>query len=303
MKRFSTSLGKSPKQLKPNNHGLKTSPIAIFNTGVPKSLCSALNHYRNLILIYGRKVRATNQRGYWVNVIEFVITIYTIEGYHVTTKTITEGTSFKKASARFTDHMIMICDETFRLKILTDFSPKFPTSQRRISFVEFDEKGDIYTNGEEKNEIAVYSQSLEFKRKFEVDLPNYSKIVSFHIRDETMIIQTYNNSSDSSVYTIHRFVPSSMKLVDCLDLDHYGQQMLNSICIDQFRNIIISTYKGIRIWPYKSALIRPIWFEKGKTPEYILLTEDSQIILVNYRGTIRVHQLDMTSIEYGLNHI
>ena len=283
MRRSVTALfGRSSKRLKTNDDEFTTSLITTFPTVKHEIICLALNHDRNLLLI------CSVNRGHRSNSHERAIDIYTLEGYHVTRKIITKGyAGSMRGIARFTDHMIMICDCLFRPTILTDFSHKFPISRHKTVFVEFDEKGNIYTNGK-KNEIAVYSQNLEFKEMLKIDLPSDSIIASLHIRDDTMVVLSCNIGR-IEVHTVSRFVRSTGMLVENFELPKFCRQSLNKISIDRFSNIIVCTYHGIFIWQKNGSFSR-IMFE-GKEYLRILSTNDSQIILITPNGRIHIHRL------------
>ena len=293
MKRSTSVPHLSFKQLKTNNDESTRSLISTFSMVKHNIVCSAsaLNNDRNLILIYSSC--EYNRWGLnWISGLfgeERAIDIFTLEGYHVTRKLIGKKryTRLMIGNARFTDHMIMICDGLFRTTILTDFSLKFPFSQHKTVFVEFDETGNIYTNGE-RNKIAVYSQNLEFKEMFEIDLPNDSIIVSLHIRDDTMVVLSYN-TVHIQFFTVSRFVRSTRKLVNYFELARFSHQHSNEICIDEFKNIIVSTGNGIRIWQRNGAL-RRIMFD-AKEFIRILLTDNSQIILIFPNGRVNVYRL------------
>ena len=299
MKRSSTVLGKASKHSKLDGFDfdqITATPIASFKYVIPKYtslISSALNSERNLILISTLKI-IKERVSVWgfVYVETFTFDILTLDGYLVTTVIVVKTKHIRNVilNVRFTNHLIMLCDQTFAPVVLTDIPSKFSASRNRLHIVEFDEKGDIYTNGEKINEIAVYSQNVEFKRIFTIDLPKSDPIiVSLHIRDDWLVVQSYNLGLNS-VYSVRKFTLSTLELVEDFEFERFGKARSNYLCIDLFGNIIVSNLNGIHICK-KSGVLSRIKLEGGEPAARILLTNDSQIILVSLDGTIQVHQL------------
>ena len=289
MKRSSLP-SESSKRYKSNLDEYITSPIASFQTGIKGIICAAFNHDRNLILIANGRLSTRPVLRFIIE--NITINIFTVQGYFVTTKRLEDNYTREISNPKFTDHMIIMCIQPCRFLILTDFSLKLPYSLHRASFVELDEKGDIYTNGGKSNEILVYSQNLEFKRKFELNLPlpSDSVIVSLHIRADILVVESSLKPGHTSVYTIHRFALSSSKMVESSPFYLEFPLRVFASYVDQFRNICISARNGIYI-SNKGCDFRRIKFGRLKINRRIFLTNEFQIILICANGAVEVYQL------------
>ena len=281
------------EQFQPN-HEVPTAQVATYNTKIVTYNCSALNRRRNLIFIYwinvNAKVGCLGGRISACNLFDRLFSIFTSEGDCVTTRVLTRDEfTFETKTACFTDHMIMIYRGMDKPAIFTDFLLDFTRFPQKISFVDFDKNGDIYTNGSTYKAIAVYAQNLEFKRMLEVNLPNFSILISLAIRDRLMVVQAY--STLSKAFEFHKFVISPFDSIKHIELFALSQIKFTDICIDRFNNIFASNICAISIWPYKCKGRYHVKFEEKENYTHFLLTEDSQIIRICRSGILQIHQL------------
>lgn len=135
---------------------------------------SAINQDNGLILLYGRTTQHSNtnhQRN------TCVMKIFTLEGYHVSTLV---NTSHAKR-AKFTRDMIVFCNKS--LTRVNEFNIKSKPI-KTVNFIECDDEGNIYTNGEEDNSISVLSHDLEIKRRLPLGVNKESKIIDVLVKDD-----------------------------------------------------------------------------------------------------------------------
>ena len=278
-----------------SKYNLKATHIATIHTRMNKFTCSAVNMNSNLIIIYWQKQSNRSLRTQYgqSRLWEYILSIFTSDGYFVTGTHLADGEYIAEVrTARFTDDVIMIYGKEYGLTIFSDFLTKPFHSRERTFFIESDEKGNIYTNGDETNEIVVYAPNLEFRRRFNLNLPDCATIESLVIRNNYIVIAAKHDSSFHSRFLIYRFDLSTLKPLGYSEIHEKYKLVSPDICIDRCNNILVETRNGICIWMYRGS-VRSIKFESGddETHGCFMITNDSRIIRVTRSDTIEIHQL------------
>ena len=223
---------------------LKATHIATIRTRMNRFKCSAVNLNSNLIIIHWQKKSNRSLRTQYgqSRLREYILSIFTSDGYFVTGTHLADGKyTAEIRTARYTDDVIMICERKYGLTIFSDFLTKPFHSRERTFFIESDEKGNIYTNGNETNEIVVYAPNLEFRRRFSLNLPDYASIESLLIRNNYIVI-TANNSSFHSRFLIYRFDLSTLKPLGYSEIHEKYKLVSPDICIDRCNNILVEMF-------------------------------------------------------------
>ena len=264
---------------------LKATHIATIPTRIDRCAC-AVNINSNWIIIY-------QQQGPRAQFWKFCLSILTSDGYFVTSIKF-EICNFisEIRTVRFTDDMIIICGKKHGLTIFSTFFKHPLHSQKETFFIEFDEKGNIYTNGYKTNEIVVYAPNWEFRRKFSLNLPNDATIESMLVRNNSLVITAKHESFFNPLFLIHRFDLSTLKPLGYSEILERFKLTSPVIYIDRCNNILAETRHGICIWMYKGR-VWSIKFENGDNLIHarFMITGDSRIIRVTTNGTIEIHQL------------
>ena len=289
--------GEQSNHMMPNKYEVKAIAITSFRTATRGIVSCALNHNKSLFFVFWEN--KPNQPNSPKSTGKYLISIFTLEGYCVTTKKVFKQLAFAEGAGKFTDEMIILSVGNCSLVVLTDFSLKLLHFEYKLLFIEFDEKGNIYTNGHGFNAITVYKPNLKFKRKLIIDHLCASIIESVAIRDDELFILVFKEGINDDQCAIHRFKLSTLEIVE--SIERVGNSHVrfgsSSFVVDQFRNIYANTSRGVCIWPYIGKS-RRILFQNGRTHygyEPFLITNDSRIIGFQRGGTIHLHQLTFKS--------
>ena len=292
------------KRSKPNEDEVATTLCNTFlNTELANCTCSAINKTANLILLYGLKQIGRddqNTRYYRCNCDErhyiesegYCLTIFTIEGYYVTTKmnkSFIQNANYN--SALFSDHIIMLNLGYMKLLILNDYATKFQSFPCETNFACFDENGDIYTNNG-RGGITVFSQELMFKRHLFFNLHNRTIIDSFIITGDTINLLTHRTYSgySRSQCVVHIYHLSRMIYSESIEFVQHSLHGVDNIRIDGFKNIVVNDVTGIVVLPYRGTF-QSLQFDDGEICNCIHLTEDSQLIRILHHGKVQILQI------------
>ena len=137
---------------------------------------STISPDNGLILLCGRSARNSNSNPQMNT--PCVMKIFTLEGYHVTTLA---NISYAKRT-KFTSDMMVFCDKS--ITRVNEFNTRSKPI-KTVNFLECDDEGNIYTNGEEDNSISVLSHDLEIKRRLSLGVTK-NKIIDVLIKDDTI---------------------------------------------------------------------------------------------------------------------
>ena len=292
------------KRSKPNEDEVDTIFLnTIENTELANCTCSALNQNSSLILLYGLKQIGRDNRhtryypcncdsGHYIESEGYCLTIFTIEGYYVTTKMHTScKLNVSYDSALFSDHLIILSLKCKKFLAFRDYAVKLQNFPCLTNFAVFDENGDIYTN-QPRGVITVFSQELKFKRHIFLNLPKRVKIDSFIIKGDTMNLLTHQKDYGNfmSQFVVYGYNLSTRRYTEAIEFVQHSLHGVDDICIDGFRNIIINDITGIVVLPYEGTFLW-IQFDGGEKCSCIHLTEDSQLIRIFHHGKVQILQI------------